>query len=331
MKIFSKLPATGLFIIAIAIFIFSSCTNDSVPNLGPPSDDGPEPPSLNQPVPPDGILETVTWNLKRYGQFYNRTTLGVQRTNNVLQIADSLKADLYALQEISSQQGLDSLTHYMQGYRGFVSDHVTYDQKLAFVYNTQTIDSLSAGPITTNQNEFDWAGRLPLYFSFEYNYSASSEPVEIYAIVIHAKANTGSTAEKEEAYNRRKRAAESLFNYLQGNHPDAHILLLGDFNDDVDVSIFDDTSPTPYANFVEQENSFKVVTASISEEGKSSYIDGEYTDLIDHILISDELFSNYTVSSEEIYFEADNFIENYTSTTSDHLPVWAKFDFTSPE
>jgi len=331
LEIFSKLPATRLFIIATAIFIFNSCTNDSVPNLGPPSDDGPEPPSLNQPVPPDGILETVTWNLKRYGQFYNRTSLGVQRTNNVLQIADSLKADLYALQEISSQRGLDSLTQYMQGYRGFVSEQISYDQKLAFVYNTQTIDSLSAGAITTNQDEYDWAGRLPLYFSFEYNYSASAEPVEIYAIAIHAKANTGNSTEREEAYNRRVNAAESLYTYLQNEHPDTHILLLGDFNDDVDISIYEDSSPSPYANFVEQENSFRAVTASISEEGKSSYIDGEYTDLIDHILISDELFSNYSVSSEEIYFEADNYIENYTSTTSDHLPVWAKFEFSSSE
>lgn len=330
MRIFSSLPILRLFVIATAILLFSACANDSVPELGPPTppNNETEPLSMNQTVPQDGILETVTWNLKRYGEFYNRTELGVQRTRNVLQIADSLKADLYAFQEIASQRGLDSLTRYMPGYRSFVADHISYDQKLAFAYNTEAIDSLSAGAVIDNQDDYDWADRLPLYFSFNYNYPGADNLVEIYAIVIHAKANTG---DRQEAYNRRKGAAESLYAYLQGEHPDAHILLLGDFNDDVDVSIYDDSSPSPYADFVEDEASFKAITGSISENGESSYIAGDYSDLIDHIIISDELFSRYAVSSEEIYIEAENFIENYEYTTSDHLPVWAKFDFTSSD
>jgi len=330
LKTFFKPRASRLFIIAAAVFLLTSCLSDSVTDPDPPEQNGPEYPTPTESVAPDGVLEAVTWNLERYGEDIYGSEQGIQRTKNILRIADSLQADLYGLQEVTGQQGLDSLSKYMTGYRGFVAEHISYNQKLAFLYNTNTIDSLSSGAIITGQEdeEYYWAGRLPLYFSFNYSFQGTTTPV--YAIVIHAKANTGSSdAKREEAYNRRVRAAESLFTYLQNEKPDAHIILLGDYNDDVDVSIYDDTSPSPYEDFVMAENSFRAVTESISEANQSSYIAGNFTDLIDHIMISDELFGNYTSSSEEIYFEAENFIEDYEETTSDHLPVWAKFDLSA--
>ncbi len=327
MKTFFKTLSSRLFIIAAAAFLLTSCLSDSVTEPEPPDDNGPEPPASTQAVAPDGILETVTWNLERYGSDLNSNEFNIQRTKNILRIADSLKADLYALQEITNQQGLDSLTKYMTGFNGFVSEHTRLNEALAFVYNTETIDSVSSGAITQNQDDFDWAsGRYPFFFAFNYKYQGTITPV--YAVVIHAKANTGDNQELQEAYERRVRAAESLYTYLQNEHPDARIILLGDFNDDVDVSIYDGSSPSPYEDFVTNDAHFKAITSSISEEGKSSYIAGDYNDLIDHIVISDELFSAYSPSSEEIYFEADSFIDNYVSTTSDHLPVWAKFDMT---
>ncbi|NGP76007.1 hypothetical protein G3570_05160 [Balneolaceae bacterium YR4-1] len=326
MKTFFETYSSKLILFTFIALLTSSCLSDSVTEPEPPEENGPDYPSPTESEAPDGILETVTWNLERYGDDLYGSEAGIQRTKNILRIADSLKADLYGLQEITGQAGLDTLSKYMPGYRGFVADYITYNQKLGFLYNTNTIDSLSSGAITTGQDDYDWAGRLPLYFSFNYNYNGTSTP--IYAIVIHAKANTGNTQELEEAYERRVRAAESLYTYLQSEKPDTRIILLGDYNDDVDVSIYDDSSPSPYDDFVMAENSFRAVTESISDANQSSYIAGDYSDLIDHIIISDELFNNYTASSEEIYFEAENFIEDYVNTTSDHLPVWAKIDFT---
>lgn len=321
MKNFFKCISKGLPIVLAGALFFTSCLSDSL------SEQKREAESISNTasVPPDGILETVTWNIEWYGSTSNGPEDERQQTKNVLEVSDSLKADLYAFQEVHSKERLDSLTKYMTGYRGFTADYISYNQRMAFVYNTETIDSLSAGAITQNQDGYHWAsGRFPLFFSFNYNYRGSSIP--IYAIVIHGKANTGDSQEKEEAYNRRKNAAQSLYEYLQNEQPDARIILLGDFNDDVDQSIYDGASPSPYMSFVNDNDSFRAVTKSISEKGESSYIAGNYSDLIDHIIISDELFSGYKTSSEEI-FKADRFIENYVTTTSDHLPVWAKFDF----
>jgi endonuclease/exonuclease/phosphatase family metal-dependent hydrolase len=331
LKTFFNTLSTKLFIVAIAAFFLTSCLSDSVTEPEPPPNNEPDRPTATEAVPADGILEAVTWNIEWYGSTGNGPVNELQQTKNVLRIADSLKADLYALQEISNQQSLDSLTEYMTGYRGFVADYSTpnSNQRTAFVYNTETIEMVSSGEITQGQDRNDWAsGRFPLFFEFNYNYRGTSTP--IYAITIHAKANTGSSnQEREEAYNRRVRAAESLYNFLKIEKPDAHIILLGDFNDDVDVSIFNGSSPSPYEDFVNDEMNFRAITKSISENGQSSYIAGNFSDLIDHIIMSDELFSNYSASSEEIFFDAEDFIENYETSTSDHLPVWTKFDFSS--
>lgn len=282
----------------------------------------------SEPVPADGILETVTWNIEWYGSLSRGPSNESLQTSNIVQVMDSLRADLYALQEIHSQNALNGILERLSGYKGFVADYSSGSQlHTAFIYNTAAIDSVSGGIITEGQDGFDWSsGRFPQFFSFNYTYQQTTLP--IYAVVIHAKANTGSSADKEEAYHRRRRAADSLYTYLQNQKPEAHIILLGDFNDDVDVSIYDGSSPSPYEDFV-NSTQFKALTKSISEEGKSSYIAGTYSDLIDHIVISDELFSIYRSSSEQIYFKAEEFIDNYVHTTSDHLPVWATFDIAS--
>lgn len=290
-------------------------------------------------VAPDGILETVTWNLEWYGATDQGPEDDFQQTKNVLQVLDSLDADLYAFQEISSQQAIDELTEYMPGYSGFVADHVSYNQKMAFVYNTNTIDSLSAGPITNtvlpeslpdsliDDWNHNWAsGRLPLYFQFQFT-TDDSQTSKYYALTIHGKANT---SDYQESYQRRQQASEGLYYYLQDKKPDANIILLGDYNDDVDQSIYYEEQngeevyqETPYDEFVDNSQHFNVITKTLSENNEAASIN--YEDIIDHITMSNELSDNYVGGSVGI-LDPRTYISNYGETTSDHLPVWAKFD-----
>ena len=285
-----------------------------------------EPIEQNEPVAADGILETVTWNIQWYGDGdgQNGPSDENQQTENIIRVTDSLKADLYAFQEIYDQQALNNITENMSEYRGFVADHISWVQKTAFVYNTNSIDSVSVGAITEGQSEYAWAnGRYPLYFEFTYTYENAS--MDFYAIVIHAKA-----FDDEESYQRRKSAAQDLYDYLTANKPDANIIFLGDYNDDVDVSIYEDNgdpAETPYQPFVENDNHFQVVSKALSDEGKSSTV--SYPDMIDHITMSNELYSFYVDQSATVFQFENDFISNYGSTTSDHYPVWAKFDITT--
>lgn len=291
----------------------------------------------NDPVSPDGVLETVTWNIEWYGSESNGPSDEKLQTKNIIEIVDSLDADLFAFQEVSDQQALDNIVQYMDGYRGFTASHVPRNQDMAFVYNTNTIDSLEAGEINEVRQEYqnDWSyywasGRTPLYFRFNYTYQNTTQ--EFYAVVIHAKANTGSNSQEyAQAYERRKKAAEGLYYYLLDNKPDANIILLGDYNDDVDESIYYEDSPdnyaqTPYYQFVNDTDDFDVITKKFSDAGESASIN--YDNIIDHITISNELFDEHVQNSTLIH-DPRSYIENYGNTTSDHLPVWAKFDITT--
>ncbi len=299
----------------------------------------------NDPVSPDGVLETVTWNIEWYGDGTygsgdgNGPSDEYTQTKNIVEIVDSLDADLFAFQEIHSQKALDDITENMEGYRGFVAEHIDWIQKTAFVYNTNTIDSLEAGSIEDVRDAYqsDWSyywasGRTPLFFRFNYTYENTTQ--EFYAVVIHGKANTGSNSEEyAEAYQRRQKAAEGLYYYLKDNKPNANIILLGDYNDDVDKSIYYEEQngenvyqDTPYDEFVEDTENFEVITKKLSDAGESASIN--YEDIIDHITISDELFDEHVQNSTLIH-DPRSYIDSYGSTTSDHLPVWAKFDVTA--
>lgn len=333
--------AKGTLFIALLIIV-GACGTAYEP---PPEEDMEEPGKTvgipddsltdNPAVPADGILETVTWNIIFYGdKTYDNpdddwSPYGpgdeIQQTKNILKITDSLKADLYALQEIHSQKAIEDIAENMSGYKGFVAGHIDWFLKMGFLYNTNTIDSLSSGAITIGQDSYAWANRIPLYFHFNYHYRGRS--YEFYAVNIQAKARAD-----QSSYQRRKQAAQDLYNYLVENKPNANIIFLGDYNDDVDESIYiknnGEPAETPYKPFVADSSNFNVITKVLSEAGRSSVYQREYSDMIDHITMSDELFPVYQKGSAKVFQFGGNFIPNYGTTTSDHYPVWAKFDLT---
>lgn len=323
------LKAAGARVIAFAILLLlSSCSSNQItePNI----DEGPviDPVSA---VEQDGVLEAVTWNIEHFmnpGAGPDNDSLQIA---NVITIVDLLKADLYAVQEISSTEAINKMAGSMNGFRGFLSSDIPYNQKTGFLFNTQAIDSVNSGVIVTHESRDDaehyWAGRLPLFFEFDYRHDASNRRVRFLAIVIHAKAFGD-----EASYNRRKNAAEGLFAYLHEHHPADRILFLGDYNDDVIGSTWSGAEESPYSNFVESDE-FEVLTQPLSEDGESSYIAGNYNNLIDHITVSDEVMPYYRVGSTEILHAIieEKWVENYETTTSDHLPVWSMFDVTQPK
>lgn len=322
------------FLTALLLFL-SSCGTSYQPERDT-GEEQQEQIEQNDSVPTDGVLETVTWNLEWYGSGFSGPSNQELQTQNIVKVIDSLDADLFAFQEVANQGALDNIVQFMDGYSGFTASHVPRDQDMAFVYNTNAIDSLEAGPINDVRPEYqnDWSyywasGRTPLFFRFNYTYENTTR--EFYAVVIHGKANTSNYA---ESYERRQKAAEGLYYYLKDNKSDANIILMGDYNDDVDQSIYyveenNDRvyQETPYDKFVKDIDNFEVITKVLSDAGESASIN--YEDIIDHITISDELFDEHVQNSTAIH-DPRSYIEDYGNTTSDHLPVWAKFDITTP-
>lgn len=331
MKNYLFSEAAAFFPLVIVLLLGGCGTPAYEPAEKDPPDQIPETPAVS----PDNILETVTWNIERYGSADN-----VQQTKNAVRVMDSLNADLFALQEIHSRKALGDLLKPLTGYDGFTSAHVNKGQKMAFVYNTNTIDSVEAGAVLDVREtyrkdwEYYWAnGRTPMYFRFDFT-SAEGQTTEFFAVVIHGKANTGDNAgEYAQAYERRQKAAEGLYYYLLDKQPNARIILLGDYNDDVDASLYyyqrNDFAPTPYGEFRKDGQNFNIATHVLSNNKESSSVNyRKEGNLVDHITMSNELFPLYIDESADVYDAPLTYIPNYESTTSDHLPVWAKFDVT---
>ncbi len=135
-------------------------------------------------------------------------------------------------------------------------------------------------------------------------------------IILHAK-----TMPDTASWKRRAAASAGLERHLANRHSDAVAFVLGNFNDDIDESITPGLD-TPYRDLLDAAPEWEFATMSLTEAGETSILG--YDDMIDHILVSDDARDWYEEGSAQVY-RVDDLIPAYRSTTSDHLPVMARF------
>jgi hypothetical protein len=159
----------------------------------------------------------------------------------------------------------------------------------------------------------------------DFTTSIHGTPSTLTVIVLHMKA-----FEDRASYDRRQRASVALKNYLDSTLPSGRVLVLGDWNDDVDVSISNDTTgtplPSPYENFLAAPSAYTFITRPLSLAGESSTVD--FPDMIDHTLATDE--ARVDSVSGSVHVLHPDWIPDYAGTTSDHYPVFSQFDFGPP-
>ena len=211
-------------------------------------------------------------------------------------------------------------------------------QKLAFIYKTSRITNISSQALLTNLHPFYnggnesfvadfptgspsqfWAsGRMPYMLRADVNINGSTE--RVYFINIHAKASGGSTNRARRRYD-----VEELKDYIDGSLGTQNVIFLGDYNDQVDYS------NSPYNNYFNDNASnpgsdgeyYDVLTRQLDINGENTFVGG--SSFLDHITITDELTDNYVAGSITVHNEVVT--SDYTSTTTDHIPVSAQFNF----
>jgi hypothetical protein len=297
-------------------------------------------------IDPITTLEVVNWNIEWFGSTGNGPTNDVQQEQNVKTILSNLNADVYAVTEIVSEERLKAAVDQMPGYTYVISNYGSHTntsinppsalataQKLAFIYKTSVLGNVtttallsaginSAADITNPAYDYWASGRFPFMMSADVTLNCVTKPVKF--VLIHAKANTAPTA---TSYNRRKRGADTLHYTLQQNYANDNIIMLGDYNDDLDESITDGFTITSYSTFTNDQANFTPVTLPLSLAGKKSTV--SYDDVIDHVTVSNELVADYLPSSAKILTDVTSLVSNYGSTTSDHYPVFSRYRFSN--
>lgn len=268
-------------------------------------------------------LRIVTWNIEWYGSTSSGPSNVFRQRINAAEVLNRLAPDVIGLQEITSEEALEDLAERLDGeYAYYWPTHISQSQRMPYLVNTQSFDVLGS-PFGWGSSEgldsFDFAGRFPYVMLTDYK--RENETHRMRFVNIHAKAFSDL-----DSYNRRVSAARDLHRHINTNHFSENLVFLGDYNDDVDVSIYNERS-TPYRPFVLDEDDFNIVTAELSERRLSSTV--SFGEMIDHITISNEL-EELVNKIDVMVFNPENIIANYGNTTSDHYPIVADLIFGTP-
>ena len=294
-------------------------------------------------------FDVATYNLEFFGTDVKDTggsefgpTDDALQIANVKTVLQTISADLVGVQEVSDDNAFNQLVTSLSGYSGVLANKWSYSfdpadpnfppQKIGFIYNSSTVqlvssrvmfsqfyDAVRAGTATlpgypTTSSSFWSSGRLPFMATFDATVDGFKKRIRV--VVIHAKSGSA-----QADYDRRKYDVKVLRDSLVANYSKDNIIVLGDFNDDVDTSINAGAEST-YKVFVDDATNFSALTFALSQTGASTFPNS--TSFLDHQIISDELKNVYIPNSISID-DPRSYISNYINTTSDHLPVCARF------
>ncbi|NMO14470.1 hypothetical protein HPC49_06360 [Pyxidicoccus fallax] len=280
------------------------------------------------PLPTDSFpVSVANWNIEWFGDpMFGPSDEPLQLANVQAVIADA-GADIWGLAEIVNTDRFNELKAQLPGYDGFlandasrVSAGTSYydarDQKLGVLFKSDVVRVLQARVVLTQYSN-DFAGRPPLRVDLRITRDGAS--VDMTLLVVHLKATTSD--DPTEDYQRRRAAAGWLKDYLDAQLPTQRVMVVGDWNDDVDVSTVGGLD-TPFRDFVNDTADYVFPTQALSLAGIRST--ASRPAFIDHQLASNEMAAAYVANSVTSMRPA---ITRYSSTTSDHYPILSRYDF----
>jgi endonuclease/exonuclease/phosphatase family metal-dependent hydrolase len=305
-----------------SLLALAACDNPSA--VAPPTPGG----ARLATVPSQGSathLDVASWNIEWFGSTSNGPTNEPLQLSNARDVIVGTDADVWGVVEIADQAAWNNLESQLPGYTGFLASesvvtggssyYSATEQKVGILYRSSIATLLSARVILTG-NDSDFAGRPPLEVKLRITLNGVTEDVVF--IVLHMKAFNDVTS-----WQRRQAASTALKSYLDSTYPTQKVMVVGDWNDDVDTSITSGQA-SPYANFVGDAARYTYPTKALSDAGVASTT--SYPDMIDHHLATNELYATYVGSSAKVY-RVDSYIASYDATTSDHYPVLSRYTF----
>lgn len=268
-------------------------------------------PSINSPY----TLDAGTWNLEWFGDPDNGPSNEATQYANVKKALQGMNPDLMGFAEITDAVSFSKLVGELGGYELAMSSFQG-DQRMGLMVRSKSLSINSYRDVLT-EFTYEFASRPPLEVVVDVK--GNQSPVDrIIVLVLHMKAYSDQTS-----YNRRKAASEKLKTYLDSTWPYEYILVLGDYNDDLDKSIYAG-SVSPYKNFLDDTAGYRFATKEATDAGEHST--AGYSDMIDHILVSNEFFPYLQTGKTKVLY-LSSYISGYSSNTSDHFPVYTQFSF----
>lgn len=266
----------------------------------------------------DTLLDVANWNIEWFGDASNGPTDEATQYANVKAMLEKTDMDIFGLEEISNASTYNTLSialgskydTYISGFSQTQKMGIYWKKSMFTVIPAQTFDI----PLNSSDN-FAFASRPPLQVCLQTLGGTKTDT--IYFLILHMKAYAD-----QSSYDRRVAASVALKSYLESTLAGKKYMVLGDWNDDLDQSIYNSLE-TPFKNFLNAKYTFP--SKELTDAGKSSYAFS--VNMIDHQLISKTLDSFYYKGSAKVFDDAANYCSGFSNNTSDHYPVYAYYNW----
>ncbi|MGB8705250.1 MAG: lamin tail domain-containing protein, partial [Gillisia sp.] len=284
-----------------------------IPCAGPYDNSG-EDSSISQ----DLTLDVAAWNIEWFGDETNSPAAGQPNSDEIQKNAVkekilALNPDIIGVEEVSDVDLFAQMVSEMDGYDYVLSDATSYPnepggQRVGFIFKKDVVSVLKARAMFTSvhpyynggddsllsdypdsdHTRFYASGRLP--FMLEATVTVNGQTKQIDFVELHARANT--SGEDQNKYDMRKYDVEVLKDSLDTYYANANVLILGDYNDDVDETVSNvSTTVSSYEAYASDTGNYAILTKALSENGFRSYVSSD--NMIDHITVTNELADDY--------------------------------------
>ena len=247
-------------------------------------------------------LDIITWNCEFF------PTSGDSTINALSEAVLELDADIIAFQEIKKRSWFSKLMSYLPEYNFIISQQSSFMDQ-AIIYKKDLFDLVGRKELFA-ENDYFFAGRPPL----QCDLLLKSNNQKLSIINLHMKCC-------DSGLNRRKLAAEQLYNYLN-NHLNKSLsnqfIVLGDWNDDLK----DDPGEHCFDLFLNDSSMFFPTLDITYDLKQATYPKEPYVSFLDHILVSNTLIDNKNYLVKTLPF--DDYMGSfkiYEEYISDHMPV----------
>ncbi|MFT4709347.1 MAG: endonuclease/exonuclease/phosphatase family metal-dependent hydrolase [Planctomycetota bacterium] len=259
----------------------------------------------------EATFDLVTWNIEWFPKN------GQASIDAVKEVIEALDADLLALQEITDTAILQQLVDDLPGYDTFYQS--SWFAGLAFVYNSSTIQVQATYEIYTTQPYWSPFPRSPVVMELKF------KGEDVVVINNHFKCCGDGfldLSDPNDEENRRLIASNLLKSYIDTNHPDTRVLLVGDLND----ILSDQPSDNVFQSFLNEPSDYAFADSGIATGSSSDWSYPGWPSHLDHVLITNELFAELASASgaiETIHIEdyLPGGWSQYEADISDHRPV----------
>lgn len=292
----------GILLLLVLILFISSCGENQ--KLTPPIGDDTE-----LLFGTDTTLDIVTWNLKLF-------PLDANTVNLLSEIIPQMKADVIAFQEIMDYTQFQALAERIPHYQSWVYN-ATSLYRLAYLYDTRTV--------TVNDVYTIFNGDSNPFPRPPYVLDITFANQDYFIINNHFKAlgdNYIDTSDSWDEEMRRLNASTKVDQYIRENLYEERVIVLGDLNDQIQ----EPENTNVFMPFLNRPDEYSFATMPIAMNPTPNTVSyPSYNSILDHILITNELFTDFSVAGNICrVIRVENHVGGlsaYYQLISDHRPV----------